>query len=102
MFSTVVHVRERQQEYKIEVLDRSFDPPIVVIEEGDRIWWHWDRQKVAFYSKVQFSVLVNISNNATFFTICLFFSQPDSQYHLFFSTSERVTSINYLTVPTCL
>ena len=44
--SAVVHVRERQQEYKVEVLDRSFNPPIVVIEEGDRIWWQWDKVKV--------------------------------------------------------
>ena len=35
------------REYKVEVRDRSFNPPIMVIEEGDRIWWFWDKNKVS-------------------------------------------------------
>ena len=30
----------------MEVLDRSFAPPILVIEEGDRVWWTWNKEKV--------------------------------------------------------
>ena len=36
------------REYKIEIRDKSFGPPILVIEEGDRIWWFWDKNKVCF------------------------------------------------------
>ncbi|XP_041347758.1 uncharacterized protein LOC121367568 [Gigantopelta aegis] len=41
----IVHVREAQREHKIEVLDRSFQPMILLIEQGDRVWWHWDRSR---------------------------------------------------------
>lgn len=34
------------REFRVEVLDQSFDPPIMVVEEGDRIWWHWEKNKV--------------------------------------------------------
>jgi len=34
------------REYKIEVRDSSFQPQIMVIEEGDRIWWEWTKDKV--------------------------------------------------------
>ena len=34
------------REYEIEILDREFDPPIIVIQEGDRVWWYWDKDKV--------------------------------------------------------
>ena len=30
----------------MEILDREFDPPILVIQEGDRVWWYWDKDKV--------------------------------------------------------
>ncbi|CAC5396477.1 unnamed protein product [Mytilus coruscus] len=40
-----VHVRESQREYKVELLDRSFQPMILLIEEGDRVWWFWDKFK---------------------------------------------------------
>ncbi|XP_063446523.1 uncharacterized protein LOC134726026 isoform X8 [Mytilus trossulus] len=40
-----VHVRETQREYKVELLDRSFQPMILLIEEGDRVWWFWDKFK---------------------------------------------------------
>ena len=42
----IVHVRERQREYRIDVSDTAFTPPILVIEEGDRVWWHWEKAKV--------------------------------------------------------
>lgn len=34
------------REYKVELLDRSFQPMILLIEEGDRVWWFWDKFKV--------------------------------------------------------
>jgi len=34
------------REYKVEVRDSSFQPQIIVIEEGDRIWWEWTKDKV--------------------------------------------------------
>lgn len=34
------------REYKIEVRDSTFQPQIMVIEEGDRIWWEWTKDKV--------------------------------------------------------
>lgn len=34
------------REYKIEVTDTRFDPQIIVIEEGDRLWWEWKQDKV--------------------------------------------------------
>ncbi|XP_067685414.1 uncharacterized protein [Haliotis asinina] len=41
----VVQVREAPREHKIEILDRSFQPMILLIEEGDRVWFHWDKHK---------------------------------------------------------
>ena len=43
-----VQVRETQREYKVDILDRSYQPMILLIEEGDRVWWNWDKQKVQF------------------------------------------------------
>ena len=34
------------REFEVEILDREFDPPILVIQEGDRVWWYWDKDKV--------------------------------------------------------
>ena len=36
----------RCREFEVEILDREFDPPILVIQEGDRVWWYWDKDKV--------------------------------------------------------
>ncbi|GFR62052.1 hypothetical protein ElyMa_001861900 [Elysia marginata] len=41
----IVCVRAAPREYKVEVLDRTFSPMILLIEEGDRVWWGWDRNK---------------------------------------------------------
>ncbi|XP_025107507.1 uncharacterized protein LOC112572161 isoform X5 [Pomacea canaliculata] len=41
----VVCVQSSPREYKVEVLDRSFQPMILLIEEGDRVWFSWDRLK---------------------------------------------------------
>ena len=41
-----VQVHETQREFKVEILDRSYQPMILLIEEGDRVWWGWDKQKV--------------------------------------------------------
>ena len=37
------------REFLIEVSDRAFNPAILVIEEGDRIWWSWDKEKVQYH-----------------------------------------------------
>ncbi|ESO91438.1 hypothetical protein LOTGIDRAFT_153880 [Lottia gigantea] len=41
----VVQVHDTCREYKLEVLDSSFQPMILLIEEGDRVWFHWDKNK---------------------------------------------------------
>ncbi|XP_052779768.1 uncharacterized protein LOC128217013 isoform X4 [Mya arenaria] len=41
----VVHVRETQREYRVEIMDRAYQPMILLIEEGDRVWWSWDKAK---------------------------------------------------------
>ncbi|KAK3103976.1 hypothetical protein FSP39_023382, partial [Pinctada imbricata] len=40
-----VRVNECKREYKVEILDRSFNPPVVLVETGDRVWWYWDKFK---------------------------------------------------------
>jgi len=44
--NTSLAVGVRDREYTIEVRDSSFQPQIIVIEEGDRIWWEWTKDKV--------------------------------------------------------
>lgn len=34
------------REYKIDVFDNAFKPQILLIEEGDRVWWEWSKGKV--------------------------------------------------------
>lgn len=34
------------REYKINVRDNAFKPQILVIEEGDRVWWEWSGEEV--------------------------------------------------------
>ncbi|KAL5013162.1 hypothetical protein ScPMuIL_007432 [Solemya velum] len=41
----VVHVREAQREHKVEILDRCYQPMILLIEEGDKIWFSWDKNR---------------------------------------------------------
>ncbi|XP_059161356.1 uncharacterized protein LOC131944640 isoform X2 [Physella acuta] len=41
----IVHVKYTSNEYKIEVLDQTFSPMILLVEEGDRVWWEWNREK---------------------------------------------------------
>ncbi|XP_055958273.1 uncharacterized protein LOC126828357 [Patella vulgata] len=41
----IVHVLDAIREYKLEILDRSFQPMILLIEEGDRVWFLWDKFK---------------------------------------------------------
>ncbi|XP_076447663.1 uncharacterized protein LOC143284653 isoform X3 [Babylonia areolata] len=41
----IVCVHAVSREYRIEILDRSFQPMILLIEEGDRVWFSWDRFK---------------------------------------------------------
>ncbi|CAH1782616.1 unnamed protein product [Owenia fusiformis] len=41
----VVHVRECPREHQVEILDRTFNPMILLIDEGDRVWFQWDKVK---------------------------------------------------------
>ncbi|XP_077978814.1 uncharacterized protein LOC144434231 [Glandiceps talaboti] len=41
----IVQVKEIQREFRIEVTDRKFNPRLIRIHEGDRVWWEWDRLK---------------------------------------------------------
>nr|XP_034305803.1 uncharacterized protein LOC105321045 isoform X1 [Crassostrea gigas] len=41
----VVRVRQSVREYKVEISDRAFHPPVLLIETGDRVWWFWDKFK---------------------------------------------------------
>ncbi|XP_048739977.2 uncharacterized protein LOC125654190 isoform X5 [Ostrea edulis] len=41
----VVRVRQSIREYKVEISDRAFHPPVLLIETGDRVWWYWDKYK---------------------------------------------------------
>lgn len=31
-------------------MDRTFNPMILLIEEGDRVWWSWEKNKVSGWS----------------------------------------------------
>jgi len=33
-------------------MDRSYQPMILLIEEGDRVWWSWDKLKVTQHSLI--------------------------------------------------
>ena len=62
-FITTVSLTSRR-EYEIQILDREFDPPILVIQEGDRVWWHWEQDKVCITRqdtapKLLFSFTIN-------------------------------------------
>ena len=42
----IVHVKATQRHHYIEVTDRRFNPRLITITQGDRVWWLWDRFKV--------------------------------------------------------
>ena len=69
---TTVSLTSRR-EYEIQILDREFDPPILVIQEGDRVWWHWEQDKVCITRQDKtllpnYSlVLLSIHNNIVFY-----------------------------------
>ncbi|KAH9503746.1 hypothetical protein Btru_066540, partial [Bulinus truncatus] len=42
---SVIRVRNGNCEHKIEVLDQVFEPMCLVIQEGDRVWWEWNKEK---------------------------------------------------------
>ncbi|CAD5112727.1 DgyrCDS1945 [Dimorphilus gyrociliatus] len=33
------------REHQIEILDNEFQPQILLIDEGDRVWWGWDKNR---------------------------------------------------------
>ncbi|XP_055882729.1 uncharacterized protein LOC106055997 isoform X2 [Biomphalaria glabrata] len=41
----VVRVRNGNIEHKIDVLDHTFEPLCLVVQEGDRVWWEWTKEK---------------------------------------------------------
>ncbi|XP_030855934.1 uncharacterized protein LOC577931 [Strongylocentrotus purpuratus] len=41
----VVEVQETQRHHSIDVTDKRFSPALLTIQEGDRVWWTWDRFK---------------------------------------------------------
>ncbi|XP_071961343.1 uncharacterized protein [Antedon mediterranea] len=41
----IVQVKEIQREHKVDVTDIRFNPRILTIEEGDKVWWEWSRLK---------------------------------------------------------
>ncbi|XP_054751259.2 uncharacterized protein LOC129257055 [Lytechinus pictus] len=41
----VVEVKETQRHHSIDVTDKRFSPSLLTIQEGDRVWWNWDRFK---------------------------------------------------------
>ncbi|XP_071807417.1 uncharacterized protein [Asterias amurensis] len=41
----IVHVKATQRHHYIEVTDRRFNPRLITITQGDRVWWLWDRFK---------------------------------------------------------
>ena len=46
MHLCIVHVKEAPRHYGIEVTDRRFNPRLLTVKTGDRVWWHWNKFKV--------------------------------------------------------
>jgi len=61
------------REYKIEVRDSSFQPQIIVIEEGDRIWWEWTKDKVTMMMKRRPDFLSKYFSILMHFNVCCAF-----------------------------
>jgi len=32
----------------VEILDNKFSPARIAIEEGDKVWFYWSKEKVSF------------------------------------------------------
>ena len=60
-----VHVRDTNREFRVEIQDRSYQPMILLIEEGDRVWWSWDKQKVTIrkvnetFHRIEFCLILH-------------------------------------------
>jgi len=37
------------REYNIDIFDNRFSPPRLTIEEGDKVWFTWNKSKVNFF-----------------------------------------------------
>ena len=35
------------REYRVEIQDIKFQPAVIVIQQGDRVWWGWDKLRVS-------------------------------------------------------
>ncbi|XP_022109023.1 uncharacterized protein LOC110989168 isoform X2 [Acanthaster planci] len=49
----VVHVKATQRHHCVEVTDRRFQPRLLTITQGDRVWWLWDRFKCKKKHRIQ-------------------------------------------------
>lgn len=71
----IVHVKATQRHHYIEVTDRRFNPRLLNVSQGDRVWWLWDRFKVSAPSWDSFQQTV-LSLRAFYgvhiFTVCTF------------------------------
>lgn len=41
----VVEVMQSYREHSVEILDNKFNPGRITIEEGDRVWFHWNKDR---------------------------------------------------------
>ena len=42
--SLFLQVRPIEKEHKIKVTDKTFEPVMLVVNQGDRVWWKWDSE----------------------------------------------------------
>jgi hypothetical protein len=47
----IVEVANSFREHNIDIFDNKFSPGRITIEEGDRVWFNWSKDKV---KKIQF------------------------------------------------
>lgn len=40
------------REHRVEILDRCYQPMILLIEEGDKIWFSWDKNQVTISPQI--------------------------------------------------
>jgi hypothetical protein len=36
------------REYKVDIYDSRFSPMLLAVEEGDKVWFSWNKEKVHF------------------------------------------------------
>ncbi|XP_033114658.1 uncharacterized protein LOC117115100 [Anneissia japonica] len=48
----IIQVKEIQREHKIDVTDTRYNPKLLTIHEGDKVWWEWSRLKCKKQHKI--------------------------------------------------